>query len=162
WSEKDQLIVEREGDQNVMSVSFIRLRNGDIALFYARKNSLEDCIPMVRLSRDEAQTWTDPRPVITDQQGYFVLNNDRVIQLKSGRLLVPVSLHKTPNAEWSNRGEIRCYYSDDSGITWKRGQVLPAASDVITQEPGVVELKDGRIMMYIRANHGLQYQSFSI
>lgn len=161
WTAEDVLIVDREGDQNVMSVSFLRLQNGDIALFYARKNSLSDLIPMMRVSKDEAQTWSDPQPVITDQNGYFVLNNDRVIQLESGRLLVPVSLHKTPNSEWSHRGEIRCYYSDDNGASWNHGQVLPAPEDVITQEPGVVELKDGRVRMIIRANHGVQYTSFS-
>ncbi|EPR71115.1 Sialidase [Cyclobacterium qasimii M12-11B] len=162
WSEKDKLIVEREGDQNVMSVSFLRLQNGDIALFYARKNSLEDCIPMVRISKDEAQTWSKPTPIITDQKGYFVLNNDRVIQLKSGRILAPVSLHKTPNSEWRNRGEIRCFYSDDMGFTWKMGQVLPVPTNVISQEPGVVEMDDGRIMMNIRTNQGTQYSSFSL
>lgn len=161
WSDEDHLIVDREGDQNVMSVSFLRLDNGHIALFYARKNSLDDLIPMLRISKDEARTWSDPQPVITDQDGYFVLNNDRVIQLESGRILVPVSLHKTPNSEWSHRGEIRCYYSDDSGVSWNRGQVLPASEDVITQEPGVVELKDGRVRMIVRANHGVQYKSFS-
>ncbi|WP_339923422.1 exo-alpha-sialidase [uncultured Cyclobacterium sp.] len=162
WSEKDQLIVEKEGDQNVMSVSFLRLQNGNIALFYARKNSLEDCIPMVRISSDEAQTWSEPKPVITDQTGYFVLNNDRVIQLKSGRILAPVSLHKTPNSDWRHRGELRCFYSDDMGDTWKRGQVLPAPVNVITQEPGVVEMKDGRIIMNIRTNQGTQYSSISL
>ena len=50
-----------------------------IALFYVRKNSEENCIPQLRYSSDEAATWTDPIPVITDRQGYFVLNNDRVI-----------------------------------------------------------------------------------
>lgn len=161
WFRKDKLIVEREGDQNVMSVSFLRLQNGNIALIYARKNSLEDCIPMVRISTDEAQTWSNPKPIITDQTGYFVLNNDRVIQLKSGRILVPVSLHKTPNSEWRNRGELRCFYSDDNGTIWKRGQVLPANANIITQEPGLVEMKDGSVLMNIRANNGRQYSSFS-
>src|SRR5665811_1073625 len=82
-------------------------------------------------------------------------------RLSNGRILVPVSLHKTPNSEWRNRGELRCYYSDDNGASRNRGQVLPAPADVITQEPGVVELKDGRIMMIIRANHAGQYKSFS-
>src|SRR5690606_18770437 len=107
-------------------------------------------------------SWSEPHPIITDQNGYFVLNNDRVIQLESGRLLVPVSLHKTPNSDWSHRGEIRCYFSDDEGETWKRGQADPAARDVITQEPGVPELRDGRIMMHMRANHGVQYKSYSV
>src|SRR5690606_40799228 len=42
WSTEDLLIVDNEGQQNVMSVSFLRLQNGNIALLYAQKNSLED------------------------------------------------------------------------------------------------------------------------
>src|SRR5690606_19527860 len=161
WSTEDLLIVANEGQQNVMSVSFLRLQNGNIALLYAQKNSLEDCIPHVRISTDETKTWSDPRPIITDQKGYFVINNDRVIQLESGRMLAPVSLHKTPNSDWSHRGEIRCYFSDDNGITWNRGQAVPAPSGVITQEPGVVQLSEGIVMMNIRANFGVQYKSYS-
>src|SRR5690606_14979508 len=77
WTEEDYLIVDKEGDMNVMSVSLLRLHNGTIALFYVRKNSMDDCRPFLRFSTDEAQTWTDPVSCINDQQGYFVVNNDR-------------------------------------------------------------------------------------
>ena len=76
WTDKDEVVVENEGEMNVMSVSLLRLQNGDIAFFYLRKNSTEDCIPMLRISKDEAQSWSDPVPCITDRQGYFVLNNE--------------------------------------------------------------------------------------
>ncbi|WP_345031536.1 exo-alpha-sialidase [Ravibacter arvi] len=161
WTQTDKLIIDREGDMNVMSVSLLRLRNGRIALIYARKNSLDDCIPQIRFSDDEASTWSAPKPVITDKTGYFVVNNDRVIQLRSGRILVPVSLHKTKATEWSNKGQLRCYYSDDDGLSWKTGNALPAPDSVITQEPGVVELADGRVMMIIRASGGRQFQAYS-
>src|SRR5690242_16733442 len=62
WSKKDRLVVRQEGAMNVMSVSLLRLQNGNIALFYAEKNSNEDCIPVMRISKDEAKTWSDPRP----------------------------------------------------------------------------------------------------
>jgi len=161
WTKDDVMIVDKEGDMNVMSVSLLRLKSGDIALFYLRKNSLDDCIPQMRLSQDDGKTWGDPKAIITDRHGYFVLNNDRVIQLKSGRLLVPVSLHKTKDTEWSNKGTLRCYYSDDEGLTWKSGDPVPSPDSVVTQEPGVVELDDGQVMMIIRANGGAQYRGFS-
>lgn len=161
WTKDDLMIVDNEGDMNVMSVSLLRLQNGNIALFYARKNSLDDCIPQLRISSDGGVTWSEPTAVIKDRQGYFVLNNDRVIQLKSGRLLVPVSLHKTKDTEWSHKGQLRCYYSDNNGKTWDAGEMVPTPDSVITQEPGVVELKDGRIMMIIRASGGAQYRTFS-
>jgi sialidase-1 len=161
WTKEDHLVLDKEGDMNIMSASLLRLNNGTIALFYVRKNSLDDCIPQVRFSTDEAKTWSEPRPLITNEKGYFVLNNDRVIQTGSGRLIAPVSLHKTASTKWSNKGRLNCYFSDDNGQSWKNGKIVPTPDSVITQEPGVVELADGRIMMIIRASGGRQYKTFS-
>lgn len=161
WSKDDKIIIENEGIMNVMSVSLLRLYNGDIALFYSIKNSLEDCKPVMRISKDEAKTWSTPVPIIIDKNGYFVLNNDRVIQLKNGRLLVPVAQHNKPGDNWSDRGKIYCYYSDDNGKSWNSSMQIPYYSDIILQEPGLIELNDDGIMMYIRASGGFQQISFS-
>ena len=162
WSKEDFTVVENEGGMNVMSVSLLRLKNGSIALFYLRKNSETDCIPMMRISTDEAKTWSSPVACITDKKGYFVLNNNRVIQLKNGRLLMPVSLHQTPEDDkFSAKGRLFSYYSDDNGVTWRCGEEVPNPSNIISQEPGVIELKDGTIMMLIRASGGFQQISFS-
>ncbi len=168
WSDEDQIVVSNEGDWNVMSVSLLRLADGRIALFYLRKNSLTDCRPMVRFSTDEAASWSKPTLIIPDSEiGYHVLNNDRVIQLQSGRLVVPVALHNRPGwpgPDW--KGEIACYLSDDAGASWRRSQTSQKAADaagtrVTAQEPGVVELKDGRILLWIRTDRGQQYRSIS-
>src|SRR5690606_11255730 len=55
WTDSDEIVVENEGAMNVMSVSLLRLQNGQIALFYARKNSIHDCIPYMRISSDEGK-----------------------------------------------------------------------------------------------------------
>ncbi len=52
WS-GDKIVIRREGGNNVMSVSLLRLADGRIALFYLRKRSLEDCRPIMRVSSDE-------------------------------------------------------------------------------------------------------------
>ncbi len=161
WSQEDKLILENEGGMNVMSVSLLRLQNGDIALFYLRKNSTQDCIPMMRISKDETDSWSEAIPCITDKQGYFVLNNARVIQLDNGRLLMPVALHQFPGGKWSTKADLYSYYSDDNGTTWHSSAQVPNESSIITQEPGVIEMKDGRIMMYIRSSGGFQQLSFS-
>lgn len=161
WTDSDQIIVTNEGGMNVMSVSLLRLQNGNIALFYLLKNSEKDCIPVMRISKDEAETWGDPTPCIADKQGYFVLNNNRVIQLKNGRLLMAVALHNTPNGTWNNKATIFSYYSDDNGVSWKSSSSVPDATKIITQEPGLVALKDGKIMMFIRASGGVQQLSYS-
>jgi len=161
WSQDDELVVPSEGDMNVMSVSLLRLPNGNIALFYMRKNSLEDCLISMRISEDESKSWSEPTLVISDLNGYFVTICDRVIVLKSGRILVPVSRHNEPGSNYSNKGEMRCYYSDDEGLSWNTGSVVPSPDSLITQEPGVVELEDGRLLMYIRTNAGFQHKSYS-
>lgn len=161
WTQTDEVLVKNDAKMNSMSVSLLRLQNGDIALFYLRKNSIDDCIPVVRISKNEGKTWGEARSCVTDQQGYFVVNNSRVRQLRSGRILIPVSMHKTADTKWNNRGILRCYYSDDQGLSWKTGRAVPNKDSVITQEPGITELKDGRILMNIRANGGFQYYSYS-
>ena len=162
WDSESHKIIEQEGKMNVMSVSLLRLQNGEIALFYLRKNSAEDCIPMIRFSNDEALTWSDPHPCITDRKGYFVLNNDRVIQLRNGRLLFAVALHQEPGKpRMNNIGRLFSYYSDDNGRTWKAGREVQNPANIITQEPGLIELANGNIMMFIRTDAGVQYISFS-
>lgn len=161
WTSEDLKVVEREGTMNVMSVSLLRLKNGKIALFYLKKNSETDCIPMVRFSNDEAKTWSEPIPCITDKQGYFVLNNNRVIQLKNGRLLMAVNLYNIAHGSLLNKGSLWSYYSDDNGETWKSGVEVPNPDKFLTQEPGIVELKNKDILMIIRSNAGVQCISYS-
>jgi hypothetical protein len=156
WSQEDELVLENEGTWNVMSVSLLRLQSGEIAMFYLRKNSDSDCIPMMRLSTDEAKTWGDPITCITDREGYFVLNNDRVIQLPNGRLLMAVSQHNFPNGEFFRKGIIYSYYSDDNGKTWQSSEALANPDDVVYQEPGLVLLKDNSVLMFLRTNAGTQ------
>ncbi len=63
WTSEDVKIIDQEGTMNVMSVSLLRLQNGEIAFFYLKKNSTTDCIPMIRISNDEARTWSEASPV---------------------------------------------------------------------------------------------------
>lgn len=171
WSSEDRMVVKNEGEMNTMSVSLLRLASGKIALFYLRKNSLGDCRPHLRISSDEGESWSEPVVCINDQVGYYVLNNNRVIQLASGRLLMPVALHTSnfkPNAtlhelekSFNSYGKIYCYFSDDEGKTWTRSERVSIPDSIIAQEPGVVELVDGSVLMYIRTNAGTQYFSKS-
>src|SRR5690625_1951606 len=62
WTQDDEIIVPNEGGMNVMSVTLLRLQNGDIALFYLRKNSTENCIPMLRTSKDEGKSRSEAIP----------------------------------------------------------------------------------------------------
>ena len=107
----------------------------------------------MRISKDEAKTWSEPK-LCVDTVGYYVLNNDRVVQLKGGRIVLPLALHKRPDTEWSNGARIMCYYSDDDGQTWHRSREASNKTNVVLQEPGLIELKNGQLLMFMRTRRG--------
>ena len=164
WTDKDTMVMANEGKMNIMSVSLLRLHDERIAMFYLVKNSETDCRPYMRISSDECKTWGD-RVQIIDKVGYNVLNNDRVVQLDNGRLVVPVALHRTPDRPgWINI--IMCYLSDDSGKTWRRSKdrvvgTTPEGRGFTIQEPGIVPLRDGRLLMHCRTDRGYHHYSYS-
>src|SRR5688572_818884 len=128
WSDKDVLVAERPADaQNIMSVSLLRLadRGGQknrVALFYLLKKSNSDCRAVIRISTDDARTWTEPS-LCMPEVGYFVVNNARAVQLKSGRIILPAAQHdwtKDKTRPGTHRGVACAFYSDDDGVTWKR------------------------------------------
>ncbi len=167
WTTDDKIVVENEAGMNVMSVSLLRLKSGEIALFYARKNSMQDCRPYLRISKDEGKTWSAPRLTIPDT-GYYVLNNSRVLELNSGRWLMPVAYHHNETLDprrFNGRGVAMTYISDDKGKTWRRSKTKLEHPDPANrtglQEPGLVSLKDGRLLMFIRTSMGAQYYSYS-
>lgn len=162
WTD-DIMVVPNEGKENVMSVSLLRLQSGEIAFFYVVKNSWEDCRAHVRFSTDETESWSE-RSLCIPREGYWVLNNDRVIQLSSGRLVMPVALHPMLEGKWSGRGISTCFLSDDDGRSWRQCQSElfgPEDCGSGLQEPGVIELKDGTLMMLMRTTMGCQYRSWS-
>ncbi len=170
WSAHDRILVPNEGSCNVMSASLLRLQDGRIALFYARKNSFKDCRLYLRTSSDEAETWSEPALCIP-APGYFVVNNDRVIQTSSGRLIVPAAYHRakldTDAMNWDafdHRGIAVFFLSDDYGQSWRESQdwlTFPGTCASGLQEPGVLERLDGSLYAWCRTEAGCQYETES-
>jgi hypothetical protein len=147
------------GGQNVMSVSFTRLLNGKIAFLYLVKNSNTDLHAYLRTSEDEASTWSEP-VCATPEPGYHVVNNDRLVQLSGGRLIVPACTY--PDIGKRDRNWSTVFYSDD-GETWARSESMLSVQGSRSgmQEPGVIELRDGTLLMFMRCDLGYIYQSRS-
>ncbi len=170
WSTDDRILVPNEGSCNVMSASLLRLQDGRIALFYARKNSFKDCHLYMRTSMDETESWSAPVLCIP-APGYFVVNNDRVIHTSAGRLVVPAAYHRAKldtddmnAASFDARGIAVCFLSDDHGQTWHESQdwlAFPGKCPSGLQEPGVIERKDGRLYAWCRTAAGCQYETES-
>ncbi len=158
-------VVENTGGNNVMSVSLLRLASGKLAMFYCLKNSWLDCRPHMRVSTDEGETWSDAK-LIQQAPGYFVLNNDRVIQTSKGRIIVPLAFHRSrgndphSSRSFDARAIAMWLYSDDEGATWTESSswwAMPVPSGSGLQEPGVVELADGSIFSWCRTSNGGQW-----
>jgi hypothetical protein len=162
WKDK-RVLQPNIGTMNVMDVNLLRLHSGKILFIFGRKNSEADSVPMERISTDDGQTFAPPKMISVDPYpSYTGLNNDRAIQLSSGRILLPLFYVKDYRV--SHHIFSRVYYSDDEGQTWKASRTVidvNKESKAGAQEPGVVELKDGRVMLWVRASGGHPYQSYS-
>ena len=173
WTEPT-ILVENDA-MNVMSASLLRLQDGRIALAYIRKTAIRgleddprfcDCRPMIRFSSDEAETWSAPVDICRFPSAtYLVLNNDRLVQLSSGRLIVPVAHHHiTSGGHMAPRAEGFFFLSDDGGATWHESSQCCYGPQWLTsglREPGVVELLDGSVMAWWRTCSQCQYKAFS-
>ena len=162
WSAEDKIEIENEGKLNVMSVTCRRLADGRAALLYLVKENPADCRPYLRFLNADG-TWGE-RSCCIDQPSYNVVNNDRMIELASGRLLIPVARHayKGPNQydlDWN--ADTFCLISDDGGTTWRKAGEVKKIENVVYQEPGLCELADGRILMNIRTGSGAQFFAYS-
>jgi sialidase-1 len=161
WKDKFTL-QENIGNMNVMEPDLLRLRSGKIAFVFVQKNSEGDCRPLFRLSKDDGKTFTDAKPIPIDPYpSYTGTNHDRMIQLRSGRIVFP--LWYTPDYRVDKHIRTRVYYSDDEGTTWKQSATLVDVPDSAAgaQEPGVVELKDGRVMMWMRTDKKKIFRCYS-
>ena len=162
WSADDAPVVAGEGKSNVMSVSLVRLADGRVLLVYLVKDTNREVRPRVRFSADECRTWSAPVDVTTEH-GMFIVNNDRVVQLRSGRLVVPTAWRPPAGVDGSENWvcAATAFLSDDAGKTWRRSRNVVRLDDPRTesglQEPGVVELADGRLWAWSRTDMGGQY-----
>jgi len=175
WSD-DTIIAKAEEHEahNIMSVSLLRMMNGDIGLFYFVRKARNNGRLHLRRSGDEGITWSEARCCIPGL-GYYVTNNDRVVRLTGGRLIIPTSFHKmagevadykVPNYKNDSRGIAHYFLSDDDGLTWREAKSFCALhaphSKTGLQEPGVIELRNGVLWSWARTDMGFQYEMFSM
>lgn len=171
WSKPETMFVNETGGGNVMSVSFLRLASGRILLSYLTEKfmdgeSYSSLIPVSRYSDDEGKSWSS----INLMSCFSVrtgMNNDRMIQLKSGRIIAPVwrTLYvNTPKGNDFIPRIASIVYSDDDGESWygfPTGVFPVPGSCTGMQEPGVIELADGRLIMWMRTDLLCQYHCYS-
>lgn len=168
WSERFILFEKPAGSVNIMSLSFLRMKNGDIGAFYIIKNQDGTDRIVFRRSSDDCKTWTEPVNCTDclEIQDYYVINNDRVIMLENGRIILPLARHTIHGGYEDFAPGLICFIiSDDDGKTWYKTEAelpCPFANNIDGyEEPGLYVLPDGKIWCYIRTDIGFQFESFS-
>jgi sialidase-1 len=157
-------VLQGQMGSNVMSVSLLRTSKGTVLFVFLCKNGPDGpCVPYVRRSTDDGKTFGPP---ILASAGFRnrLANNDHLLEIRD------------PTGKYGDRGRIvlACrdnparagvmVYSDDDGLTWKAGHNVPVRTDWGSQnfnEPGMVELANGRFWMYGRTTMGFHAQSWS-
>jgi sialidase-1 len=113
-------------------------------------------------SDDDGKTWTAPAEITASAFDPFKKEIDwkafatgpgHGIQLKSGRLLIPVWLSLGTGSSGHGDSVSATIYSDDAGKTWKRGEIAIPNTDewVSPNECCVAELPDGTVMLNARS-----------
>ncbi|MBT7165193.1 MAG: hypothetical protein HN904_20605 [Victivallales bacterium] len=164
WSALEEAVVLQAnvGKQTVMNPSLLRLDTGELLCFVSVKHSTKDCGVWVKRSRDDGQTWGDLKRL--PYKGYGGVGCDRALQISTGRIVLPAWL--SMNGLGSTHAY--CLYSDDRGHTWQKTALVttPTGStgrktNPAAEEPMVIELRDGRLMMFMRTYLKSIYRSFS-
>jgi sialidase-1 len=112
-------------------------------------------------STDDGLTWTAPTEITRAFEAFKAVYPWKVlatgpnhsIQLKTGRLIVPVWLSTGTGGNAHRPSVTATIYSDDRGETWKAGEIaVPCTEEWINpNETVAVELTDGRIMLNVRS-----------
>ena len=162
WTYEGVLLPKGENDINIMSVSFLRLPDDEILIFYMKKTAKSggiSCLPHVRSSFDECKSWGPERCCVTPAEGYYILNNDRIIRLQSGRILFAIA--KRAEKPFENYGETTHFIaSDDNGKTWRDLGIenrMPFENVHGFEEPGLYQHENGKIWGYTRTDIGCQF-----
>lgn len=172
--------VEHQSNSNLMDASLLRLKSSDkVLLIYLGKEEIEAgneddyrqmrCSIYVRYTNEGGGFTKAQR--ISDRDHFYIVNNARALQLTTGRILIPAAVSLDPGQEfrWMKQSCLT-YYSDDEGYSWRKGESCTllqkdfpgkAYKNLTLQEPGLIELKDGKVFMIMRTKLGNPYKSIS-
>jgi Neuraminidase (sialidase) len=159
----------KEGEVTVNNpVMFVDRLKGTVHLLY--------CVEYMRCfykkSDDDGKTWSAARE-ITDTLEKFRKEYDwkamatgpaHGIQLKNGRLLVPVWLSSGTGGNAHRPSALSVIYSDDHGQTWQRGDIVAINPEPLANpnETCAVQLHDGSVLLNIRHETDQHFRAVSI
>ena len=155
-------------------ITVLNLASGKLGMVYSTRN-----VPKGRVGRDggtvfatssdNGQRWSDVSVV---EPRFGICCTGHAIVMSTGRIVVPVfkwiSYDPTGEAESMISPSVSyayVYVSDDQGLTWTQSLSELFVSDYRAaydlEEPAVIELKDGRLLMHLRCQLGCGYRCWS-
>jgi len=112
-------------------------------------------------SEDDGLTFSKPTEITATFNGFkqaydwkvLATGPNHSIQLRSGRLVVPVWLSTGTGGNAHRPSVTATIYSDDSGKTWHSSEIAVPCTDawINPNETVAVELNDGRVMLNVRS-----------
>jgi len=145
-------------------ISFLRLQDGRLAFLAHRhvEGLHGGGLPVFSVSLDDGETWS-PARLLDGDEGIWYVMNDRLIQLRSGRLVVPVArMEPKSGCVEGDESAGLCFLSDDAGNSWTTSaQPATLADGRGMAEPSIAETADGRLLMLARTGSGCLYASWS-
>jgi len=170
WKDKRELAKAGPNDVNVHFPNFLRLRSGEILFYYLiyhhlRPGTTHKASGFLCWSSDEGRTFTPPKKhdVLRDRN----VTGSVPVMLSTGRIILPCLrlegewCGQTPEGYPKDKCYASCCYSDDDGRTWKESEswiTLPLRG---AMELHVAELRDGRLLGYMRTQLGAVFQTES-
>ncbi len=111
-------------------------------------------------SSDDGVTWSKPTEITSAFAAFkkhydwkvLATGPNHGIQLKTGRLIVPVWLSTGEGGNAHRPSVTSTIYSDDQGQAWQAGEIAVPCTDewINPNETAAIELDDGRVMLNVR------------
>jgi sialidase-1 len=112
-------------------------------------------------SDDDGLSWSAPTEITAAFSAFkkhydwkvLATGPNHSIQLKTGRLVVPVWLSTGTGGNAHRPSVTATLYSDDHGTTWQAGEIAVPCTDewINPNETVAIELADGRVMLNVRS-----------
>ena len=163
WGEEYVLVPDPVDQGSLCPPSFLRLPDGNVLLSYIYR---AETVPYYghnyyRRSLDDGQAWGE-QYVLTPLPGYCIMHNDKLLLLSDGRIIAPAEYKKDrPSSEDHSDYASIVFHSDTNGHSWQVSRNDVDVRPHEAQEPHVVELMDGRLLLLFRTYSGYVGRAFS-
>jgi sialidase-1 len=131
-------------------------REGSVHLLFC----LEYMRVFYQRSEDDGISWSQPMEITAAFDAFkkhydwkvLATGPNHSIQLKTGRLVVPVWLSTGTGGNAHRPSVTATIFSDDAGKSWQAGEIAVPCTDewINPNETVAIELKDGRVMLNVR------------